>query len=129
MSEQQKLGNTVSELTELLPDFSIVQKTEFNCFLNPSFAERIRGLNRSYLVIAGVEAHICIMQTVVGGLPEYKFHVVSDAIASRVVLNKDIALQRMKSAGATITSTEMFIYEVMKKAGTDEFKSVLPLIK
>ena len=92
---------------------------------------RAISLNQMHLtlVLTGAEAHICVTQTALHALPEYNVHIVADAIASRVPENKQIALQRMARQGAVITSAEMFIYEVLQKAGTDEFKAVLPLVK
>ena len=129
VTEQEKLGATVPELAELLKGQRLLTKTEFNCFLNRGFAEHVKMLEKPNIVIAGVEAHICVAQTALCGLQDYAVHVVSDAVSSRAAYNKNIALERVKRAGATATSTEMFIYEILQKAGTEEFKSVLPLVK
>ena len=128
-TEQEKLGPTVHELTEGLPDYRPVAKTTFNCFACTPFAARVRETGRHTLILAGIEAHICVSQTALWAQPRFRVHVVSDAVSSRSLDNHSVALARMRAAGLTVTSTEMVIYEVLEKAGTDEFKAMLPLIK
>jgi len=129
VTEQQKLGPTVEVVKNQLKDTTPIEKIHFNCFWNEKFKERVETGGRKTLVIAGVEAHICVAQTAIFALPEYRVHVISDAASSRAPENKGVALQRMHAAGAVISSTEMFIYEMLEKAGTDEFKATLPLVK
>jgi nicotinamidase-related amidase len=129
VTEQEKLGNTVAEIKNELSAETAVQKVHFNCFSCEDFAERVKKTGRKTLILAGVEAHICVTQTALHALSLYNVQIISDAVSSRLTDNRNVALQRMRDAGATITSTEMFIYEILQKAGTDEFRFVLPLIK
>lgn len=129
VSEQQKLGATVQEIRETLKDYDPVSKVEFDCFGSQAFQERIGTFQKKTLIIVGIEAHICVAQTALHALPDYKVHVVSDAVSSRTIDNKKVALFRMGQAGATITSTEMVMYELLEKAGTDTFREVLKLVK
>jgi len=77
-----------------------------------------------------MESHICVMQTALGALREgYLVHVASDAISSRTEWNWKIGLQRMRDAGAVISSTEMIIYELLRSSGTDAFKAMLKYLK
>lgn len=128
-TEQKKLGPTVNAVRESVKDFTAIEKTHFNCFMDPQFWDKVKNLGRKTIVLAGVEAHICVAQTAVSALSDRQVHVISDAVSSRSPANKEIALARMRDAGAIISSAEMFIYEVLVQAGTDEFKSVLPLVK
>lgn len=128
-TEQQKLGATLPSVMGSGGQFRAITKTHFNCFMNPDFSNRIRVAGRNTMILTGVEAHICVAQTALAAVADFNVHVVSDAVSSRSQANKAVALQRMRDAGATITSTEMFIYEILIQAGTDEFKSVLPLVK
>lgn len=128
-TEQQKLGSTVKEVQESCHSFSAIEKIHFNCFLNPDFSHKINSMARKTFIITGVESHICVAQTAIWALKDYNVHIISDAVSSRSSDNKAIAVERMRDAGAVISSTEMFIYEILVKAGTDEFKSVLPLVK
>jgi isochorismate hydrolase len=129
ITEQEKLGSTVVEIRNELPPEAVIQKVHFNCFSCEEFAERVKKIGRKTLILTGVEAHICVMQTALHALPFYNVQTVSDAISSRTVENRDVAIERMRDTGVTITSTEMFIYEILQKAGTDEFRSVLSLVK
>jgi nicotinamidase-related amidase len=128
-TEQEKLGPTVDELTKDVKDHQPVTKLAFNCFSSVPFFARLRETGRHTLIIAGIEAHICVAQTALWAHPRYNVHVVSDAISSRSPDNYSIAIERMRTGGLTITSTEMVIYELLQKAGTDEFRAMLPLIK
>jgi nicotinamidase-related amidase len=129
VTEQQKLGATVPELREALGAPDPVSKVEFGCFSSQGFTERVKALKRNTLILAGIEAHICVAQTALQAVPYYRVHVVADAVSSRVLQNRDIALRRMEQAGVVLTSTEMVIYELLGKAGTDAFREVLKLVK
>jgi len=129
VTEQQKLGDTIPEIKEELTDVEPIEKVEFDCFCSDLFNEKLTQMNRKSLIIAGIEAHICVTQTALHGLSDYKVHVVSDAISSRSLHNWEISLRRMGQSGVIITSTEMVIYELLGKAGTDTFREVLQLVK
>jgi len=80
--------------------------------------------------VCGMEAHICVMQTVLGALNDgYFVHVASDAVGSRVRWNWEIGIDRMRVAGAVISTTEMMIYELLRASGTPAFKQMLPYLK
>ncbi len=129
VTEQAKLGTTVAEVRDSLADCSPISKVHFNCLSCHDFRDKVLALGRRTLVLTGVEAHICVAQTALYALSDFTVHVVSDAISSRTATNKQVALQRMAQAGSVITSTEMFIYELLEKAGSDEFKKTLQLVK
>lgn len=129
VTEQQNLGNTIHEIHDELRDIQPVGKLHFNCFGSDEFSERISQSNRNTLILAGIEAHICVAQTALHAVSDYAVHVVSDAISSRSLHNKEVAIRRMQQQGVTITSTEMFIYEILARAGTDDFREVLKLVK
>jgi len=80
------------------------------------------------LILSGVETHICVAQTALQA-PPHRIHVVIDANSSRTTENWTAGLNRMHEAGAVITSTEMLIFGLLKKAGTEEFRAVLKLVK
>jgi len=129
ITEQEKLGSTLQEIMSELSGIHPIGKVHFNCFMSEGFDHHIKQLERRTLILVGVEAHICIFQTAIHALQSFSVHVVEDAIGSRTIKNRDIAVERMRQAGAIITSTEMFIYEVLQRAGTDNFKAVLQLVK
>ena len=129
LTEQRNLGDTLPEIREELKDIEPIAKLEFNCFGSGAFSERIKKKDGNTLIIAGIEAHICVAQTALHAHPDYVVHVVSDAVSSRSLRNRDVALHRMRQQGITVTSTEMLIYELLGKAGTDMFREALKLVK
>ena len=129
LTEQEKLGATVPEVKQEIPECSPIGKITFDAFLSDEFVEQVHKTKRNTLILTGVETHICVAQTALHSLPDFKVHVVSDAVSSRTADNWKIGLERMRQSGAVITSTEMVIYEVLKRAGTDEFRQTLKLVK
>lgn len=129
VTEQENLGPTVDEIRREITEFEPIRKIFFDCFSCDEFAERIITHSRKTLLFTGIEAHICVAQTVLHALQKFHAHVVADAISSRTTENHHVALRRMEAGGAVITSTEMVIYELLKKAGTEEFRAALKLVK
>jgi nicotinamidase-related amidase len=102
----------------------------FNCCDVDEFNEGLNSLGVKSLIIVGVETHICVFQTCASLLEKgYSIHVPQDAVSSRADENWQVGLRLMDKAGAFITSTETIIYQIMKKAGTPEFKKMLKVIK
>ena len=125
-----KLGGFLPELVQKLQEPRVLSKIEFNCFENPGIAQAIFQTNRRTLLMAGLEAHVCVFHTAAHALRlGHRVHVASDAVASRSVFNRGIGLDRMEKAGAVISSTEMIIYELLNRAGTPEFRAALPTLK
>src|ERR1051326_8188119 len=126
------LGSTVPEIAALLPETQAVDKTLFSCFGSDVFCSLLKRLpgQRTTLLLCGMESHICVMQTALAALREgYLVHVASDAVSSRTEWNWKIGLERMRAAGAVISSTEMIIYELMRSSGSEQFKELLPHLK
>ncbi len=125
------LGPTTPEIMSLLPGVEPVDKLEFGCFGNGDFcAATAKWSARNTLLLCGMEAHICVMQTALGALIQgHTVHVAADAVGSRTELNWKLGLDRMKSAGAVISSTEMMIYELLGQSGTPAFKEMLKYLK
>jgi nicotinamidase-related amidase len=126
------LGKVVPEIASLLPDIEPMDKVHFNCFGNERFCDSVKNLpgNRNTLLVCGMEAHICVMQTVLTALNRgYIVHVPADAVSSRALLNWRVGLNRMEAAGAVISSTEMMMYELLRASNTAQFKEMLQYIK
>lgn len=126
------LGNTVPEVASLLPETHPIEKNVFSCFGSEVFCSAIKRLpgNRNTVVLCGMESHICVAQTALAALREgYLVHVASDAVSSRTEWNWKIGLERMRDAGAVISSTEMVIYEALRLSGTSDFKHMLQYLK
>lgn len=126
------LGNTIPEVASLLPQTQAIEKLAFSCFGSDVFCSALKRLpgNRNTVVLCGMESHICVAQTALAALREgYLVHVASDAISSRTEWNWKVGLERMRSAGAVISSTEMVIYEALGSSGTSAFKDMLKHLK
>ena len=126
------LGATVPEIASLLADVRTIDKLEFGCFGSDEFRSGLKKLpgNRNTVLLCGMEAHICVMQTALGALNDgYLVHVASDAVGARSESNWKVGLDRMRAAGAVISSTEMMMYELLRRSGTPQFKELLPYIK
>lgn len=124
------LGDTVSALREATAGTVPIDKVTFSCLAEPAFAERLRALGRRQIVIVGMETHICVAQTALALLAEgHRVQVVSDAVCSRRVTDHEIALDRLRDAGAEVTVAESVIYEALGRADAPEFREVLALVK
>jgi nicotinamidase-related amidase len=126
------LGGTVPEVASLLPETEAIDKNLFSCFGSDVFCTLLKRLpgNRNTLLLCGMESHICVTQTAMAALREgYIVHVASDAVSSRTEWNWKIGLDRMRAAGAVISSTEMMIYELMRSSASPAFKEMLPYLK
>ncbi|HEY7099278.1 MAG TPA: hydrolase [Terriglobales bacterium] len=126
------LGSTVAEIASLLPKSSPIDKLMFSCFGSDEFRHSLKdaAAGRNTVLLCGMESHICVMQTALGALREgYLVHVASDAVSSRTEWNWKIGLERMRAAGAVLSSTEMAIYELLKSSGGTAFKEMLKHLK
>lgn len=126
------LGSTVPEIASLLPETQAIDKQMFSCFGSDVFCSVLKRMpgNRSTVLLCGMESHICVMQTALSALREgYLVHVASDAVSSRTEWNWKIGLERMRAAGAVISSTEMMIYELLRASNAAGFKELLPYLK
>ena len=125
------LGETVEDVKLLLPSAAI-DKQSFSCFGSDVFCSAMKRLpgQRNTALLCGMESHICVAQTALAALREgYLVHVASDAVSSRTEWNWKIGLERMRAAGAVISSTEMMIYELLRGSGTEAFKEMLRYLR
>ena len=125
------LGHTVPELAERLPDGArLVEKTRFSAFGVSAFDEAIAGSGASSWVVAGIEAHVCVNQTVHDLLQfGFQVQVAADAVSSRTPTNRELGMAKMTAAGAGATSAEMALFEMLEEAGSDEFKQISRLVR
>jgi nicotinamidase-related amidase len=125
------LGSVVSEISEQLPaDAARVEKTRFSAVGVPEFDDAVaRGRCQSW-VIAGVEAHVCVSQTVHDLLARQStVHLATDAVSSRTPENRTLGIERSIRAGAIPTSVEAALFEMLEVAGTSSFKQISQLVK
>lgn len=130
VSEQypKGLGNTAPELLAFLPNIKPVEKLTFSCMAEPKFSRQLTR-DHSQVVIAGMEAHICVLQTALDLQNSKQVFVAEDAIISRNPANKANALARMREAGCIISNTESIVFEWLGKADSDTFKAISLLIR
>jgi nicotinamidase-related amidase len=126
----ENIGPTVPSLAALASPKQIVKKTHFACTDQPACLEAFRSLKKKQVLVAGMEAHVCVMQTVLGLLERgFQPFVVEDAVGSRKEEDRTAALERMRAAGCAMATTEMAMFEWMENADVPEFRDVLKLVK
>ena len=130
VTEQEKLGVTVGELEKVLFGAPKVRKLDFSGCANPEFISNLEKSGKKTIVACGIEAHICVLQTVLDLLErDYEVVLPVDAISAYASTDKETAIERMKGAGAVTVTVETLIYEWTKRAGTDEFRKILEIVK
>ena len=124
------LGPTLTDITQLLPDIKPIEKVCFSCCDEEHFQHELESLKRQQVLVAGIEAHICVYQTAMDLLRQgYEVQVVADCITSRDTKNKDVCLTRLNSAGVSLTTTEMALFELLKVGKGDQFMQISRIIK
>ncbi|MDR3609837.1 MAG: hydrolase [Ignavibacteriaceae bacterium] len=124
------LGTTSEALLSELHGLSPIQKMNFSCFGAGNFFNRLEDNKVSQVVIAGIEAHVCVQQTVLDLVANnFQVNVAADAISSRKDLDYKVALDRMGTHGAEITTSEAILFELLVNSGTEEFKEISNIIK
>ncbi len=125
------LGAYVARIESLVGDIPQIDKTEFNAVANRETESFITGLPKEVdtIILVGVETHICIYQTAMGLLAKgLDVWVVTDGVSSRTLDEHQIGLVRLQCMGVSLGSSEMLVYELLGKAGSPEFKQILPFV-
>ncbi len=131
MTEQytRGLGETLPEIREKL-SVAASEKMSFSCCGDEACMNRLEDLRRKQVIVTGMETHVCVLQTVLDLLSRgYHVHIVSDAVMSRKKKNWKLGLNMASSSGAVITSTETAMFQLLKIAGTEEFKKLSKLVR
>jgi nicotinamidase-related amidase len=119
------LGKTVKDLHQWILDIETISKVHFSCYREPNFLQQWHALERTQVVIAGIETHVCVLQTALdmnaAGIDVF---VVVQATSSRDAQDHESALARMIQAGIQLVTPEMVLFEWLEQAGTPEFKAV-----
>jgi nicotinamidase-related amidase len=124
------LGPTVNQIREALPSYDPDEKITFSCCEDRNFMKRLHAARRKKVILTGMETHVCVLQTCIGLLKEgYTVHVVGDAVCSRTKANFRTGIGYMRDAGAVITGTETALFQLLRKAGTEEFKIISKRIR
>jgi nicotinamidase-related amidase len=124
------LGPTLPGIKELLPEVQPVEKVSFNCCDEEVFCKALGALKRKQVLVAGIEAHICVYQTAMAlSRAGYDVEVVGDCVSSREPENKLVSLLKMGVVGVSPTTTEMALFELLKVASGDKFKQISNIVK
>lgn len=128
----EKLGPTVPEIAEHLKSVPVFSKKVFSSLGVPELKTKIAAQSPLNLIVVGIETHVCILQTALSALEMEKRvtpYIPVDAVSSRRRIDRDTALGRLQREGAVLTTVESVIFEILGEAGTDRFRSILPLVK
>lgn len=124
------LGNTVKPMAEALGDYKPIEKNDFSAWLSPEFRDALEKNERKTVILAGVEAHICVEQTALDLMANgYTVFVAADCVQSRSPVSRDISLRRMEASGAVITCSESILYELLQSSKAPEFKAISAIVK
>ena len=123
------IGHTVPELAEACKN-TVIEKVSFGCCGEPNFLAELKGIGRSQVIITGMEAHVCVYQTVIGLLDDgYHVHLVRDAICSRNKTDYLTGVANSAQAGAVITTAETVLFQMLQKSTHEQFRAVSKLVK
>jgi len=126
----EKLGPMPPELTDMLGDITPIPKAVFSALREPAFLTALRQSGRTQVILVGVEAHVCILQTGLDLLDAgYNLHVLRDGVFSRTAENHQVGIERLHDAGATISSVETALFELIRTSKHPEFRTISKLVK
>jgi len=124
------LGPTIPSVVEKFSEFSYIEKISFSCFDEPSVREKLLSLKTHNILLCGIEAHVCVLQTCLDLLENgFMPVVIEDCVSSRNLNDKKIAIERMRQEGARITTFESLLFELTRRAGSEVFKRISGIVK
>lgn len=125
------LGATLPRFAELLPEGApVIAKTGFSCFEEPGFRTALAARSRKTLVFCGIESHVCVLQSVLDALDRgFKVCLAADAVTSRKLADRELALQAARAAGALVVSSEALLFMMLRDAKNPAFKAVSKLVR
>src|SRR5207247_6283064 len=124
------LGNTRTELRASLAYVTPTENSAFACCNAQGFTERLRALDPSRVILAGIEAHVCVLLTALDLQRQgFQVSVVADAVASRTPANLELGLAQARQAGAVVTATETVVLQLLGRADTDAFREITKLLR
>ena len=124
------LGPTIPEVQGLFNDSHALEKRSFSCMDDELIAARLKAAGKRFVLIAGIETHVCILQTALDlKAAGYQPVVVTDCVSSRSLADKETALRRLASEGVILTGSEGLLFELMRTSGHPKFKEISALVK
>ncbi len=124
------LGETISEISSIVTNFSPIEKRDFSCCDETSVREQLKMNGAKNIIICGIESHVCVLQTAID-LKETGYNpvVVMDCISSRSLDNVDLAAERFRHEGIMMTSYESILFELTRSSAAEEFRAISKLVK
>jgi nicotinamidase-related amidase len=124
------LGPTIQPIKEELQKFSFIEKTSFSCCDEPDFKMHLSKLGKKFVIVTGIEAHVCVLQTTIDLLASgYTPVLIEDCVSSRKEKDKEIAIERMRAEGAIISTYESILFELCRYSEASEFRAITKLVK
>lgn len=124
------LGQTNTQVSEIIQTFNPMEKMTFSCCDHKEINHEIQNSGRKNIIICGIEAHVCVLQTVIDLAHQgYQPVVVEDCVSSRKTNDKEIAIHRMRHEGAIVSTYESILFELTRVSGTETFKDISRLVK
>jgi len=124
------LGKTIEPIANVLGNYKTIEKSSFSCCDEPDFMHELKNQQRKQVLVFGIEAHVCVLQTTLDLLAEgYQPIVVEDCISSRSLYNKQVAVERMRWEGAIISTCESMLFELLRYSNVAEFKRISTIVK
>jgi nicotinamidase-related amidase len=125
------LGHTLHELSEALgPEIQPVPKVSFSCWAADEVRARLQAAGTRRVILAGIEAHVCVMITALELLGDgFAVHVPADAVTSRTQGNWRLGMDQLRQAGAVVTATETIVFQLLGQADTDDFRELARLVR
>ncbi|MFP4011085.1 MAG: hydrolase [Spirochaetaceae bacterium] len=124
------LGETIAPMQDAFERFEPIEKTAFSCLDEPAFQKALSEVGRRYVVMGGIEAHVCLLQTSMDLLEAgYTPVLVEDCTSSRKPNDKLTAIERVRATGGVVTTAESILFELCRYSGTDTFRELSKLVK
>ncbi len=124
------LGKTIDSVSDMVTDYPPREKTAFSCCDEPAIMEQIELTTKREMILAGVESHVCILQTALDLYERgFKPIVVEDCVGSRKPEDKRIAMKRLAQEGIRVTSYESILFELCRFTGHESFRAISKLVK
>ena len=124
------LGPTLAELRALLEGVAPFEKTVFSCCGADGFLDRLRSTGADHVIVAGIEAHVCVLLTALDLLGRgFRVSIVADAVCSRTRANHELGLEQARQAGAVVTATETIVFQLLGRADTEVFREISKLLR
>ncbi len=126
----EKIGHTTDALREILPDHHEYPRTTFSVWSDENVRQAILDTGRKQVLLCGFESHVCLYQSAVQMLEDcFDIWMVADAVSSRSLFNKDIALRELSAEGVHLTTVEMALFSLLRDANHDQFRGISKIIR